>query len=205
LTDTIKSLSIEIQAATEEIKSIEARIHVATQVDEKQLIEQSRISQLAIKDIYSQIVTKQAIVSELINKLNENKMLYQQKQKRLSILNAAINEAAANAKKSKVKYILDKHSDLIPFLVELSAKSVRVALADNTNSIFEFEASSYKEEQEMFMTWAKKQSPSMYYFVLLVKPSCLEYEDKETGIGYLLKNEGYEIGFDLLPENANPF
>jgi len=205
LTDTIKSLNIEIQAATEEIKSLETRIHEVSQVDERQLIEQSKISQLALKDIYSQIEIKQSIVSELINKLNENKTLYQQKQNRLKVLNSTLKEVSANAKAAKVTYILDKRSDLIPYLVELSGKSVRVALAYNTNSVFEFEDSSYEERKDMFMAWAKKQPPSRYYFVFLIKPSCLGYEDNKTGFRYLLKNEGYEIGFDLLPENANPF
>ena len=112
-------------------------------------------------------------------------------------------QAMSSSRKPRVVYIIDEEpGGLTPWLVEISAERIRVAPNEGNNSVMTFAAPSKDRRMKLFLGWARNQSPRSHYFVLLKKPSGWE---SAAELDKKLREQGFEIGTDLLPEDWDPF
>lgn len=103
----------------------------------------------------------------------------------------------------RISYIIDRQVDRKkPWLVELSARKIRISSGLKAGAFMEFEADDLGQRVKQFLLWAKQQDKAQCYFVLLIKPSGCRYADL---LRALLSKSGYETGTDLLPENWSAF
>ena len=101
-----------------------------------------------------------------------------------------------------VVYILGEAGSKEPWLVEVSAGAIRVASVDGRTSRLDFTAAQSEKRIRQFLSWADSQSSRNRYFVVLIKPSGLADSGK---IRLELRQRGFSIGIDLLPEDWQPF
>ena len=101
-----------------------------------------------------------------------------------------------------IGFILDERDSMTPWLLEVTDKRLRVATKDGTSAVLEFVAKDFDTRRKSFAAWAKTQSKSKHYFVLLIKPSGRENIEK---VFETIKGLGFDVGVDLLPENWRPF
>jgi len=135
-----------------------------------------------------------AKASELDEALRRAKAIVQALRQR----NARASRSAAG-----VTYLFDDTATTRkPWLVEVTGKSIRVAPHDDSDAVLTFSAQSAAARQKQFLAWTQSRRSSMYYFVLLAKPSGLS---QIPGLKRELKRRGYSLGEDLLPENWEPF
>lgn len=103
----------------------------------------------------------------------------------------------------RVTYILQAGPDgVIPWLVEISGRSLRAAPKDGGSAVVDFAAPTHELRQKLFLAWARQQDTATHYFVLLIKPSGSDYA---YPLGKALRTMGFQIGTDLLPEDWRAF
>lgn len=103
----------------------------------------------------------------------------------------------------RVTYILQAGPDsVVPWLIELSGKSLRAAPKDGGSAVVDFTAPTHALRQKLFLAWARQQDTKTHYFVLLIKPSGSEYA---YPLGQALRKLRFQIGTDLLPEEWRAF
>lgn len=85
------------------------------------------------------------------------------------------------------------------WLVDVSSDRLLVALAGEPSRPRTFTGRLLNSSVRQFIRWAKAETDSSDYFVLLVRPGALEiYRDLQDQ----LKTEGREFGFDLIAADA---
>ncbi len=103
--------------------------------------------------------------------------------------------------KPPIAFILDELCTQMPILVELTEH--RLVVSDlGINNITVFAGEALETRIARFMAWAGQRDKSRYYFVLFVKPSGVFYADD---IQHAMKDQGFTIGLDLIPETRNLF
>lgn len=85
-----------------------------------------------------------------------------------------------------------------PFLVEcLRDKIITASIVDGEKSRI-FDNPNESKRLTEFIEWVKSKDEDMEYFLVLIKPSCIKTGNKIIG---LIKNEGYDVGFDPIEED----
>jgi len=138
--------------------------------------------------------------SRMASKLKE-------KQNRLQGLNTQIAALKAKLQDGRaapgLAFIIDKTGDhMEPWLVEVTAASIRVATKDGTASVTEFRAKEGKQRKKQFLGWARGQNKKTHYFVFLAKPSGVRTAE---ALLFAVKADGFDVGLDLLPEEWHAF
>lgn len=103
----------------------------------------------------------------------------------------------------RVSYILDRGPGTPePWLVELSGDAIRAATQDGAAAVFSFGGPSVSARRERFLAWARHQDRAGSYFVLLIKPTAVDWAYE---VAKELDGFGFRFGTDLLPETWQAF
>ena len=89
-----------------------------------------------------------------------------------------------------------------PWLLELTADAIRVGAADGHTVVLEFLADGFTTRKQQLLAWVKSQNHATHYFVIMKKPSGLQYEREIEGA---IRSLRFEIGTDLVPEGCQLF
>ena len=104
--------------------------------------------------------------------------------------------------KPPITYIRDRTDPMEPWLLELTDRAIRVAASDGRTAVLEFTADTFTMRKERFLGWARSQNHLTHYFVIMKKPSGLQYENE---IEKAIKDVGFSIGTDLVSEDYELF
>lgn len=147
---------------------------------------------------------KQLVDNEILSSVQEKEYIEKREQlQQLKNESSKLKEQLRLVEsRPPIAYIIDKAIPLEPWLLELSGPAIRIAASDGRSVVLEFTADQFEIRKQRFLAWAKSQNPITHYFVILKKPSGLQYEnDIEKGI----KELGFDIGTDLIPEEYVTF
>ena len=126
-----------------------------------------------------------------------------EEEKTLVLLRQRVAQAQADIdrvdKTPRLSYIIGEDPGrLEPWLVDLTDKTITVGSKDGSKTVMTFRASTQDKRVEQFQAWAKLQNPRTHYFVLLIRPSSADFCAK---VAVFLKDAGFHLGTDLLPED----
>jgi len=113
---------------------------------------------------------------------------------RVSQLRAALE---AETSSQRLVYIVGDGVRQRPMLVELSGRRFRIGGTDDADLVFELDDPDPQRRIEQLVEWARADSPTEVYWVLLIKPSAIPYADE---IERRLRGERFQVGIELLPE-----
>jgi len=199
-------LAAGIRQTESDIKRLIDRLSLASG-DERATLDEAKQLEATLKNLYARIQQHQASTAKTDAERQRAAEEYAKKLQEVERLNrrlADLKQALQNAPSApRLAFIIDPHPDsLEPWLLEVSAKRLRVASKDGTSALLEFGGDLADQRKARFMAWLSTQSNRTHYFVILTKPSGnkLAHELEQD-----LKARGYEIGVDLLPEEWDPF
>ena len=212
--DKVKKLQQQAQALkqeqeniSQEINDLNAKIRQASTSDPDALLQGLKQLQAKLSSRYATMESTAQALAEIRSQANQREQDIAGKEHQLQELQ---NQMAATRRRESAKgsgprltFIIDDRQDsLRPWLLEVTAKSLRVADRDGRGSFMEFRAASVDDRITHFTKWAAKQNVREWYFVILAKPSgALVTARLEAELPKL----GFQIGMELLPEDWIPF
>jgi len=203
----VQRLRESLDAELREIRRLEAEAQasmefVAAAGDPNSVLAQIEQSRQELEGLYDEIGRKQDALGKATDQKGGTARELREQEAKLRGLERRLEElrerAGTGVTRPRVSYIVDRRGDrLQPWLVEMSSESIRVGAKDGTSAAFTFDASAWRTREEQFLAWARVQNKATHYFVFLVKPSGI---DNAREIMMLLRELGFDMGFDLLPE-----
>ena len=205
LQDEAIVLKTRLTQLQEEMQEIVADVNLIS-VGSEHLLNEVNDLRDSLVAIYRSIEEKQQQLKALDNDGTIKRKEYEDKIKQLQRLNqqlAKLKEQLRLARsRPPIVYIIDRTDSVNPWLLELTDQAIRVAASDGHTAVLEFTAKTFAMRKDMFLGWARSQDKLTHYFVVMKKPSGLQYEDE---IEKAIKDLGFEIGTDLVPENYKLF
>jgi hypothetical protein len=200
------SLRDAVAKAEAGIEEATTRVSLAS-ADEEATLDEVRRLDATLKGLYSRVGQAQDVVAKTDVEKRQLEADQRKKQAELADLVRRAAELKAQLKQAqaapRVAFIIDPRPDnLEPWLLEISGQRLRVANRDGRGAILEFGGATSTQRKERLLSWIKTQSSRTHYFVLLIKPTGIELSRE---LEKTLKEQGFEIGVDLLPEDWEPF
>ncbi len=200
----IHVLNEKKQQLLKSAKTIEKKINILSSANDRDILNEIKQCESKLKDLYAKINQNHQTAREVTTQLQENNRTYKQKLLSLEQLDEQITRLKAQVDDAEsspsMAYIIDDKLSLTAWLVEISSGKLRVAPSEGIGSVLEFNGTT---KEDVFLAWAKSRDSTTEYFVLLIKPSGLQLYRQI--LGQKLKMLGFDIGTDLIPENAKVF
>ena len=202
-----QQLRDESSAMEARIAGTSERLIQATALDPQATLAELKQMQANLSALYKTIGQEEATVQDMMARAEPKRSDIEEKQKRLQELQDQIVQGKAKLQglqsAPRLAFIIDEHPDrLEPWLLEVSKDRIRVGAKDGCSSVVEFRAKTAEQRMKMFFAWANNQDHKTHYFLILLKPSAVKLLG---GFQQNLRNMGFDIGLDLLPEKWEPF
>lgn len=205
LQDTVRDLSGQLEQLQKEAQQIVHDKNLAASGEEHLLEELTRLRQ-ALANIRRSIAEHQEQLLTAKSKGAEQKQQYQDKLQQLQDAQQQLAQLTEQLRLAEdrppVTYILDQADPMQPWLVELTDRAIRVASSDGQSIVLEFRAGKFAARKQQLIDWAGSQNRATHYFVIMKKPSGLQYGYQ---IEKAIKAISFDIGTDLVPEDYELF
>lgn len=205
LQDTLGDLTQQLEQLQKQARQLVHDKNLAASGEDHLLEELATLRQTLAK-IRRSITEHQEQLVTSASKGAEQKQQYQDKLQQLQDAQqqlAQLNEQLRLAEdRPPMTYILDQADPMQPWLVELTDRTIRVASADGPTIVLEFRADEFATRKQQLIDWAKSQNRVTHYFVIMKKPSALQYGYE---IEKAIKAINFDIGKDLIPEDYELF
>jgi hypothetical protein len=206
LQESIRRLEEDIRRLEQEVARAADRLQLASG-DESEMLQEAKRLEATLRNLYGRIRQEQddATRSQAERRLKEDAHRRRLREtdalnRRLGELKAALAEARSAP---SVMYIVDASpGGLAPWLLEVSATGLRVASQDGAGAVVAFGGRTAEDRRGGFLGWLGSQDSSTHYVVLLVKPSGVDLANR---LEQDIRDKGFDVGVDLLPETWEPF